>query len=78
MAADLTTRTSNNGIRLSLLEATQRHHEEQMTFTKTFITEIEDVDIAEAITRLNQDQLALESSMGVMAQISRLSLLDFL
>ena len=78
VAADLTTHTSNNGIRLGLLEATQRRHEEQMTFTKTFITEIEDVDIAEAITRMNQDQLALESSMGVMAQISRLSLLDFL
>jgi len=40
--------------------------------------EIEDVDIAEAMARLNQDQLALEASARALAEASRLSLLNFI
>lgn len=53
-------------------------HIETLNFTKLFISDIEDADAAEAVANLNQDQLALEGSFRVLAQITRLSLLDFL
>lgn len=40
--------------------------------------EIEDVDIAEALSRLNQDQLAIQASAQALAQASQLSLLNFI
>ena len=42
------------------------------------ISDIEDVDMASAVTRLNGDQTALQASYKVMAQLSQLSLLNFL
>lgn len=52
--------------------------EEDRAFLKGFIAEIEEVDITEAITKLNQDQTALEASLNVAARLSRVSLLDFI
>lgn len=43
-----------------------------------FISNIEDVDIAEAITRLNADQLAIEASYQVLGDLNRVSLLNFI
>ena len=40
--------------------------------------EIEDVDLAEAISRLNQDQIAIEAAGRALAQASQLSLLNFI
>ncbi|WP_439815526.1 flagellin [Zavarzinia sp. CC-PAN008] len=42
------------------------------------ISDIEDVDAAEAITRLNQDQVALQTSYKVVGQLASVSLLNFL
>ena len=78
VATDLTTVVAKNGIRMGLLESVQSRHEERVILTQRFIAEVEDVDMAEAIAGLNRDQLALQSSIGVMARIGRVSLLDFL
>ncbi len=78
VATDLTTVVAKNGIRMGLLESVQSRHEERVILTLRFIAEVEDVDMAEAIAGLNRDQLALQSSIGVMARIGRVSLLDFL
>jgi flagellar hook-associated protein 3 FlgL len=43
-----------------------------------FIGDIEDVNLAEAITRLNQDQVAVEAAGRMIAQLDQLSLLNFL
>ena len=40
--------------------------------------DIEDVDIAEALIRLNQDQLAIEAAARTLTQATQLSLLNFL
>ena len=53
-------------------------HSDDITFLSIFISDIEEVDTAEAIARLNQDQVALEASLAVTAQLTRLTLLDFL
>lgn len=41
-------------------------------------TQIEDVDIAEALAALNQDQLAIQASARALADASQLSLLNFI
>ena len=45
---------------------------------ETVRSEIEDANLAEALTRLTQRQIAYEASLGAAAAISELSLLDFL
>ena len=42
------------------------------------VDEIENVDPAQAITRLNENRLALEASMQVKARFTRLSLPNFI
>jgi len=41
-------------------------------------SEIEDVDIAEALSGLNQDQLAIQASAQALSQATQLSLLNFI
>ena len=65
-----------NGVNLKTLEDTQARHEADLVFTRIFIGDIEDIDTAEAISNLNLDQLALESSFRVFGQLTRLTLLD--
>ncbi len=57
--------------------ALDRHESMTAYFTK-FIGDIEDVDLAEAIARLNQDQVAAEAAGRMIAQVNQLSLLNFL
>jgi flagellar hook-associated protein 3 FlgL len=61
-----------------VLEEITVRHQETIDFTRIFISDIEDADAAQAISNLNRDQLALEGSFRVLAQINRLSLLDFI
>ncbi len=43
-----------------------------------FVSDIEDVNIAEALTRLNNDQTALQASYKVTGELSKLSLLNYI
>jgi flagellar hook-associated protein 3 FlgL len=45
---------------------------------RTTLSEIEDLDYAQAITRLNQEMLGLEAAMGSFAKISGLTLFDYI
>ena len=74
----LNTAQAKNGSLMSTLEDVQRRHDEDRTFLKSFVGNIEDVDLAEAITRLNQQQIALEASFQVFATLNRITLLDFM
>ena len=69
---------ATNGSVMSTLEDVQRRHDEDRNFLRSLIGDIEDVDLAEAITRLNQEQLALEASFQVFSTLNRITLLDFL
>jgi flagellar hook-associated protein 3 FlgL len=42
------------------------------------VSDLESVDMGEAITRLNQNQVALQAALQVASQLNRLSLLNFL
>lgn len=67
-----------NGALYRQVQGTLDRHESTDIYLKGFISDIEDVDVAEAITRLNQNQVATEASMELLSRIGRLSLLDFI
>ncbi len=45
---------------------------------KSTLSEIEDLDYAEAVTRMNKEMMALEAAMGSFAKISGLSLFEYI
>ena len=69
---------AQHGVAMKTIEDAQIRHENELAFINRFIANIEDTDIAEAVTKLNQDQLALESSFRVFSQLNSLSLLNFI
>jgi len=69
---------AKNGSIMMTLEGVQQRHSEDRTFLMGFVADIEDVDLAEAITRFNQQQLALEASYQVFSTLNRITLLDFI
>ncbi len=72
------TQQTANGLTAQRLEVIDSQHADSAVFLETFIADIQDVDIAEAITRLNNDQVALQASFQAIRSLSDLSLLDFL
>ncbi|WP_262691280.1 flagellin [Kordiimonas aestuarii] len=68
----------SNGLAYERLEVVDEQHKDTAVFLETFISDLEDVDIAEAVTRLNNDQVALEASYRAIGTLSQLSLLNFL
>lgn len=48
------------------------------TLYKGFVSTLEDVDMGTAITQLNQNQVALQAAVQVTAQLSQVSLLNYL
>lgn len=75
---ELTSKTVENGIRTNQVKEIRDRHESAETFLKTFISDIEDVDVAKAISRLKQNQVALDGSLKVVSQLSQTSLLKFI
>lgn len=78
-AIDVTQRAqAENAVRLNQLEDLELQHRERADFLTGFISDIEDVDLAEAITRVNNDQTALQVSYSVVGRLADLTLLNFL
>ncbi|MCC3862226.1 flagellin [Pseudemcibacter aquimaris] len=75
---DLRIVLSSNGMRYGRADELLEEHQEQENFMLNFISDIEDVNMAEAITRVNNDQTALEVSYKLTSELSRLSLLNFI
>lgn len=67
-----------NGEKQARLAAVRAQHEDTKVAARRLIADIEEVDLAEAVIRLNQDQVALEASYRAMRTIQQVSLLDFL
>lgn len=68
----------SNGLSFERLEVVDQQHEDSVLFLETFIGDLEDVNIAEAVTRLNNDQVALEASYQAISSLNQLTLLRFL
>lgn len=67
-----------NGLNQRTMEDATEALTQQINQTKVFISDIQDVDAAEAISNLNQREFALETSYSVLSAINRMSLLNFL
>ncbi len=78
IADDLINVVAENGSKHQQVQDALDRHDATNLYIQKFISDIEDVDIAEAITRLNQDQAAMEASLRLISTLNRLSLLDFL
>jgi len=69
---------STNGVSMRTLEDIQTRLERDKFFMIKFTADIEDANLGVAISRLAQDELALEASFHMLAQLSRLTLMDFI
>lgn len=77
-ADNLNTTVGKNGLLQSRVESAQSRAEDQQFLLTSVIGEFEDADLAEAATRLQQAQTAVEASARTFSLLSDLSLLNFL
>ena len=69
---------AQHGVVQNLLEDSATRHADEIMLARQFIGDIENIDVAEAISNLNQDQVALEASFRVFSQLNSLSLINFI
>ena len=67
-----------NGIHYQTVRQAMEQLQAASVVYKGFVSNIEDVDIAQAIAQLNQNQVALQAAFQVASTLNRLSLLDYL
>jgi flagellar hook-associated protein 3 FlgL len=67
-----------NGTRHEQATSALDRHEGMAAYFTKFIGDIEDVDLAEAVARLNQDQVAAQAAGRMIAQLNQMSLLEYL
>ena len=78
LAADLYQELGLNGVAQGQASDAVLRNQQQRDLAEVVAAEIEDIDIAEVVARLNQDQIAIEASGRALAQASQLSLLNFI
>ncbi len=66
------------GTRLSYLDRVNQRHTDTEVYLETRVSEIEDVDLTDAISKLAQDQVLLESALATIGRLNQLSLVDYL
>lgn len=69
---------AQHGVAARLIEETGLRHENEITLVDKFIADIENINVAEAVSKLNSDQVALEASFKVFSNLNSLSLLNFI
>lgn len=69
---------TSNGLRQSQMKDLTEQLKQQSVYFETFVGDLEDVDMAEAITRFTADQAALEVSYRVVSMVSQLNLAKFI
>jgi flagellar hook-associated protein 3 FlgL len=67
-----------NGTRHEQATTALDRHEGMAAYFAKFVGDIEDVDLAEAVARLNADQVAAEAAGRMIAQLNQVSLLNFI
>jgi flagellar hook-associated protein 3 FlgL len=78
VAAGMNGHAAANGIRYNSVQLWMDQLKGASTLYKDFVSNIEDVDVAEALSRLNQSQLQLQASFQMAAKLNKMSLLDYL
>ena len=78
MHNSLTLSQAQNGSDQIVVQSQRDVLDEAALRFKSTLSEIEDLDYAEAVTRMNKEMMALEAAMGSFAKISGLSLFDYI
>ena len=68
--------TSTIGARMNTLESTENLHYDSDLVTRDLLSQLQDLDLAEAATRLSAEILVLEAAQSSFVTISRLSLFN--
>ena len=69
---------SSVGARLNALDSQEGFNTDYVLNTKTVLSETEDLDYAEAVSRFTQQTVALQASQQAFAQVKKLSLFNYL
>jgi flagellar hook-associated protein 3 FlgL len=77
-AGGINVQMGSNGFKFEAVKNAMDHLQASSVIYKTFVSDIEDVDMAEAVTRLNQNQLAFQAALQVTAKLNQITMLDFL
>ncbi|PIT82046.1 flagellar hook-associated protein FlgL [Limnohabitans sp. 15K] len=78
MHNNLTLSQAQNGSDQTVVQSQLDMLSETTLRFKSTLSEIEDLDYAEAVTRMNKEQMALEAAMSSFSKISGLSLFDYI
>ena len=71
-------KVGENGAKQAHVENLKTNHVERQDFIKMTISDVEDADIAEAITRFEQAQTAVQVSAATFSSLNQVSLLNYL
>jgi flagellar hook-associated protein 3 FlgL len=74
----VTTIASNLGVKQQTLQATEDRHSNFQTAIQTQLSDIQDVDMTEAITRLTQTQTQLQASFQLLSSLKSLTLSNYI
>ena len=74
----ITNVAAKNGQVYSQLQDAADQQQSLSTLYKGFVSNIEDVDIGQAVAQLNQNQVALQAALKVTSQLNQISLLNYL
>ena len=69
---------SELGAGQAALERINLGHGDAAVYLERQISDIENVDLTEAITRMSQDQMVIESAMATIARLNQVTLADYL
>ncbi len=72
------TKIGENGVAQANVETLKNSHADRQTFLQKMLSDLEDVDMAEAATRFQQAQTALDVSAKTFSSLSQVSLLQYL
>lgn len=75
---DITDLRTSLGATAATLDRIEQKHNDFLLFTERTLSDIENVDIAAAMTMLSTTQTTLEASFATMARLQRTTLLNFL
>jgi len=78
MHNSMTLSQAQNGSDQTVVQSQLDVLEETTLRIKSTLSEIEDLDYAEAVTKMNKEMMAMEAAMGSFGKISGLSLFDYI
>jgi flagellar hook-associated protein 3 FlgL len=70
--------TADVGVRMNKLDSQAALIDETVLRLKTTLSDVQDLDYTEAVTRMNKQMLSLEAAMSSFSKISQLNLFDYI